>query len=79
MPTRQQIHSRMIYLASEMVKLQNMPPNVREDWDNIPKNMTRRGWNEILNTADRACEQSRLWGIMLREAADWLMKLEVKG
>lgn len=72
MPTNHNIHSRMLSLAAEMARQKNMPSSYREDWTDLPPDLTRKGWREIQSAAEQANKQCQLWAIMLREAADWL-------
>jgi len=65
------VKGKLIQLAAEMARRNNMPSMYHEDWG-WPKGMQITSWRKVFDSAKNADEQCRQWAIALRKVADEL-------
>lgn len=65
------VRKGLIELAGEMVRGEGMPVSThREDWKDLPRDLTKKGWAEIYRAAFRCEDTCKNWGHRLRKLAD---------
>ena len=66
------IRSDLIKISAKLILCENAPSYIRDDWKDLPPNLTRKGWSEIYRAAVRCQNAMREMGIELRKLADAL-------
>lgn len=74
-----EVRKMLIEMAAEMVRGEGIPVSThREDWKDLPRSLTKKGWAEIYRAAFRCEDTCKNWGHRLRKLADAIDPVTVK-